>query len=176
MQFYRLAVRYDHLGVFRRQRVNQSTTTNFPPSLGLGSFRFNPRLYRSRFFRSSVSSHVTQLVLINPMEHRLIWETNRFSARQCSALYGTRRFITYHFHRSLLRTLRLVFQFHFQVPVTVHREQSVKREDQQDATIRCLLLTSVSTCFGHHYAHLQENKDRVLLHLVCCSGSAGCGW
>ena len=35
----------------------------------------------------------------------------------------------------------------------------MKREDQQDATIRCLLLTSVSTCFGHHYAHLQENKD-----------------
>jgi hypothetical protein len=41
--------------------------------------------------------------------------------------------------------------------------QSVKREreNQQDATIRCLLSTSVSTCFGHHYAHLRENKDRV---------------
>ena len=24
-----------------------------------------------------------------------------------------------------------------------------------------LLLTSVSTCFGHHYAHLQENKEPV---------------
>jgi len=23
------------------------------------------------------------------------------------------------------------------------------------------LSTSISTCFGHHYAHLQENKDRV---------------
>ena len=46
--------------------------------------------------------------------------------------------------------------------MTVHREQSVKKEkNQQDATIRCLLLTSVSTRFGHHYAHLQENKDRV---------------
>ena len=32
---------------------------------------------------------------------------------------------------------------------------------QQDATIRCLLLTSVSTCFGHHYAHLHENKGPV---------------
>jgi len=38
---------------------------------------------------------------------------------------------------------------------------NMKREDQQDATIRCLLLTSVSTCFGHHYAHLQENKGPV---------------
>ena len=47
---------------------------------------------------------------------------------------------------------------------------------QQDATIRCLLSTSVSTCFRHHYAHLQENKDRVLLHMVYCAGSAGCGW
>ena len=37
----------------------------------------------------------------------------------------------------------------------------MKREDQQDATIRCLLLTSVSTCFGHYYAHLQKNKDPV---------------
>ena len=45
--------------------------------------------------------------------------------------------------------------------MTVHREQNMKREDQQDATIRCLLLTYVSTCFGHHYAHLQENKGPV---------------
>ena len=36
---------------------------------------------------------------------------------------------------------------------------SVEREkNQQDPTIGCLLSTSVSTCFGHHYAHLQENK------------------
>jgi len=41
------------------------------------------------------------------------------------------------------------------------RNQNMKREDQQDATIRCLLLTSVLTCFGHHYAHLQENKGPV---------------
>ena len=45
--------------------------------------------------------------------------------------------------------------------MTVHRKQSMKRENQQDATIRCLLLTSVSTCFGHHHAHLQENKEPV---------------
>jgi len=45
--------------------------------------------------------------------------------------------------------------------MSVHREQNMKREDQQDAAIRCLLLTSVSTCFGHHYARLQENKGPV---------------
>jgi len=45
--------------------------------------------------------------------------------------------------------------------MTVHREQSMTREDQQDATIRCLLLTSVSTCFRHHFAHLQESKGPV---------------
>ena len=39
--------------------------------------------------------------------------------------------------------------------------QNMKREDKQDATIRYLLLTSVSTCFRHHYAHLQENKGPV---------------
>jgi len=36
-----------------------------------------------------------------------------------------------------------------------------EKKNQQDATIRCLLLTSISTCFGHHYAHLQENNDPV---------------
>ena len=46
--------------------------------------------------------------------------------------------------------------------------QSMKREDQQVATIRCLLLTSVSTCFGHHYAHLQENKGPVTALLLRC--------
>jgi len=54
----------------------------------------------------------------------------------------------------------------------------MKREDQQDATFRCLLLTSVSTCFGHHYAHLQENKSPVtafgVLVLLDVVGS-GCG-
>ena len=56
----------------------------------------------------------------------------------------------------------MVTVYELQVPMTVHREQSMKREDQQDATIRCLLLlTPVSTCFGHHYAHLQENKGPV---------------
>ena len=40
-------------------------------------------------------------------------------------------------------------------------DRSMKREDQQAATIRCLLLTFLSTCFGHHYAHLQEIKGPV---------------
>jgi len=66
-----------------------------------------------------------------------------------------------------------MFRTKLYVPVTVNREQSVKRDYQQDATnqlfivnFRCLLSTVVSTCFGHHYAHHQENKDRVLLHMV----------
>jgi hypothetical protein len=41
-----------------------------------------------------------------------------------------------------------------------------ERENQQDATIICLLSISLSTCFGHHYAHLQENKDRVTAYGV----------
>ena len=43
----------------------------------------------------------------------------------------------------------------------------MKREDKQGATIRCLLLTSVSTCFGHRYAYLQENKGSVTSFGVC---------
>ena len=46
--------------------------------------------------------------------------------------------------------------------MTLRREQRVKRErNLQDATIRCLLLTSILTCFGHHNAHLQENEGPV---------------
>ena len=63
--------------------------------------------------------------------------------------------------------------------MTVHREQSMKREDQQDATIRYLLLTSVSTCFGHHYAHLQENKSPVTAFGVLfwfCAALFCSGW
>jgi len=43
--------------------------------------------------------------------------------------------------------------------VTVHREHKVKIENQQDATNSMFIIKlSVSTCFGHHYAHHQENK------------------
>jgi hypothetical protein len=45
--------------------------------------------------------------------------------------------------------------------MSVGAESEEREKNQQDATIRCLLSTSVSTCFGHHYARLQENKDRV---------------
>ena len=41
-----------------------------------------------------------------------------------------------------------------------------REKNQQDATIRCLLLTSISACFGHHYAHLQENKEPVTAYGV----------
>jgi len=51
------------------------------------------------------------------------------------------------------KVVRLICMLKKECPV----ESYMKREDQQDATIRCLLLTSVSTCFRHHYAHLQEN-------------------
>ena len=43
--------------------------------------------------------------------------------------------------------------------MTVHREHKVKRENQQDATNSMFIIKiSVSPCFGHHYAHHQENK------------------
>ena len=48
-----------------------------------------------------------------------------------------------------------------------------REKNQQDATIRCLLLTSVSTCIGHHYAHLQENKGPVTAFGVYWSVTSG---
>jgi len=49
-----------------------------------------------------------------------------------------------------------------------------ERENQQDATVRCLLSTSVSTCFVHHYAHLQENKGLVAIVGRCVVGCEHC--
>ena len=82
------------------------------------------------------------------------------------------RYIPIYFHVYLALRAKTVMLW---VPVTVHREQSMKREDQQDATISCLLLTSVSTCLGIIMPIFRRTKA-LLLHLVCCSGSAGCGW
>ena len=66
--------------------------------------------------------------------------------------------------------------------MTVHREKIVKRERKKPT--RCnnqmFIINNVSTCFRHHYAHLQENKDLcfcmrcaalVLLDVV----GSGCG-
>ena len=44
----------------------------------------------------------------------------------------------------------------FIIPSEIWKETTNKMQ-----ILRCLLLTSVSTCFGHHYAHLQENKGLV---------------
>jgi hypothetical protein len=78
-------------------------------------------------------------------------------------------------HRTLLQFV-VNFNGGENIPSVQTEQHYEERENQQDATIRRLLSTSVSTCFGHHYAHLQENKDRVLLHMVFRAGSAGCDW
>ena len=43
----------------------------------------------------------------------------------------------------------------------------MKRQNQQDATNSLFIIKlSVSTCFGHHYAHHQENKT-VSYRMLC---------
>ena len=52
-----------------------------------------------------------------------------------------------------------IYQSKFQALLTVNREPKLKRENQQDATNSLFIIKlSFSTCFGHHYAHHQENK------------------
>ena len=65
--------------------------------------------------------------------------------------------------RNKLR-IKLVFLYTAQTSVDSRQKGTrceEREKNQQDAAIRCLLLTSVSTCCGYYYAHLQENKDRV---------------
>ena len=62
------------------------------------------------------------------------------------------------------------------VPVTVHREQSVKREKinkmQQSDVYYQLLSQHVSGIIMPFF----RRTKAVLVHLVYCSGFAGCGW
>ena len=63
------------------------------------------------------------------------------------------------------------------VPVTVHRQQSVKKEKkpnkmQQSDVYYQLLFQHVSGIIMPIF----RRTKALLLHLVCCSGSAGCGW
>jgi hypothetical protein len=59
-------------------------------------------------------------------------------------------------HLGSLTVCMEIFFFRFLWPCIVSKVW--REKNQEDATIRCLSLTSISTCFGHHYAHLQENK------------------
>jgi hypothetical protein len=63
------------------------------------------------------------------------------------------------------------------VPVTVHREQSVKREKtnkMQESDVYYQLLSQHVS--GIIMPIFRRKKDRVLLHMVYCAGSAGFGW
>jgi len=68
------------------------------------------------------------------------------------------------FQSKQLTFLQHFLSFRFLWPCIVSK---VWRERKpKNATIRCLLSISVSTCFWHHYAHLQENKDHVTAYGV----------
>jgi len=55
------------------------------------------------------------------------------------------------------------------------RVQWSERENQQDATVRCLLST-LSKHVSGIIMPIFRRPRRVLLHVVYCAGSAGCGW
>jgi len=48
-----------------------------------------------------------------------------------------------------------------------------ERENQQDATIRCLLSTLSQHVSGIIMPNFRRTKDRVLLHVVCCAVTSG---
>jgi hypothetical protein len=55
----------------------------------------------------------------------------------------------------------------FYVHVTVHRESKVERETTRCNESDVYSQIFISTCFGHHYAHLQENKT--VYYRIWCS-------
>ena len=50
-----------------------------------------------------------------------------------------------------------------------------ERENQQDATVKTFIIDTFSTCFGHHHAHLQENKTCVTARGVLRCNKRGKG-
>ena len=52
----------------------------------------------------------------------------------------------------------------------------MKREDQQDATNRYFFINFCLNMFRASLCPTSGETKALLLHLVCCSGSAGCGW
>jgi len=55
-----------------------------------------------------------------------------------------------------------------------HEDRS-ERENQQDATVRCLFLT-ISQHVSGIIMPIFRRTSCMLLHVLCCAGSAGCGW
>jgi len=65
------------------------------------------------------------------------------------------------------------FMMHTLKTITVSKLWS-ERENQQDATVRCLLSTHSQHVSGIIMPIFRRPR-RVLLHVVCCTGTAGCG-
>ena len=68
----------------------------------------------------------------------------------------------------------------FRLPGGLHFKASFdklwsERENQQDATVRCLFST-ISQHVSGIIMPIFRRTRRTLLHVLCCAGSAGCGW
>jgi len=77
-------------------------------------------------------------------------------------------FVSY--HNDFLHFL----SFRFLWPCIVSKLWS-ERENQQDATVRCLLSIFSQQVLGIIMPIFRRTRH-VLLHVVYCAGSAGCGW
>jgi len=60
--------------------------------------------------------------------------------------------------------------------VTVHREQSVKREKTNKMQQSDVYYQLLSQYVSGIIMPIFRRPRRVLLHVVCCAGSAECGW
>jgi len=65
------------------------------------------------------------------------------------------------FYTATLQCMEFFWAF-----VTVHQECKVKRETNKKQLIWSLFQLSISTCFGHHYAHLQ---NKAMYYCIWCS-------
>jgi hypothetical protein len=107
--------------------------------------------------RLGPQSQQTNTNIWTNVSHCVLYTRIRFISSFDAVMYEEKLFVT---TQNIIPKDKLIFlNFRFLWPCIVSKVW--REKNLQDVTIRCLLLTSISTCVAHHYAHLQESKEPV---------------
>jgi len=77
-------------------------------------------------------------------------------------------------HGDLWNVKTFAYPFPDEAELQLQSKLWSERENQQDATVRCLFST-ISQHVSGIILPIFRRTRRMLLHVVCCAGSAGCG-
>ena len=107
------------------------------------------------------------------------------SGKECSSILKCAQTVLQNYFFCVM--LAFCFNMHFTdykaithntlyVPVTVHREQSVERKKTNEMQHRDVYYQLLSQHVSGIIMPIFRRTKTMLLHMVYCFGSAGCGW